>query len=56
MSSVLPVLLFALAGVLAGGAWSMYRQRARRTPIVVLGVLAALAFAGGVVWLIPGGD
>jgi len=54
MSSVMPVALMALAGVLVGGAWSMHKQGASRATIVVLGVLAAVALAGGILWLIPG--
>jgi hypothetical protein len=53
VSIVLPVLLFALAGVLVGGAVSMRRQGAGATAVVVMGVLAALATAGGVLWLLP---
>jgi hypothetical protein len=54
MSSALPVVLFALAGVLVGGAWSMHRQGAAKGAVGFVGVLAALAAAGGVLWLIPG--
>jgi hypothetical protein len=54
MSSVLPVALFALAGVLAGGAWSLHKQGAARGAIGLVAVLAALAAGGGVLWLIPG--
>jgi hypothetical protein len=54
VSTVLPVALMGLAGVLVGGAWSMYRQGASRTNVAILGVLAAGALAGGVLWLFPG--
>ena len=54
MSSVAPVALFALGGVLAGGAWSMHKQGAARGAIGVVAVLAALAVGGGLLWLIPG--
>ena len=54
MSSVLPVALMALAGVLVGGAWSLHRQGAPRANVAVLGVLAAVAFTGGILWLLPG--
>ncbi|MEJ3747746.1 hypothetical protein WEI85_31195 [Actinomycetes bacterium KLBMP 9797] len=54
MSSLLPVAMFALAGVLVGGAWSMHKQGAGRAAIGLVGVLAALAAAGGVLWLLPG--
>ena len=54
MRSLLPVVLFALAGVLIGGAWSMRRQGASRGALGLVSVLALLAAAGGVLWLIPG--
>ena len=53
MRTVLPVLLLGMAGLLAGGAWSMHRQGAGRGVVVVLGVLAGLAAAGGIAWLWP---
>jgi len=53
MDSILPIALFALAGVLVGGAFSMHRQGASRTAIGVLAVLAAVALAGGILWLYP---
>ncbi|MEV1289662.1 hypothetical protein [Micromonospora sp. NPDC049679] len=56
MNSVLPVVLFALAGLLVGGAWSMHRQAASRTAVGLVGGLALFAAAGGVLWLIPGGS
>ena len=56
MGAVLPIVLFALAGVLAGGAWSMYRQGAARGVIGFVGLLALLATAGGVLWLVPVGQ
>ena len=45
----------SLAGILVGGAWSLHRQGAsggsdRRSSAV----LALLATAGGVLWLVPG--
>ncbi|MGN9907100.1 hypothetical protein ACTMTJ_06020 [Phytohabitans sp. LJ34] len=54
MSSVAPVALFALAGVLAGGAWSLHKQGAARAAVGVVAVLAALAAGGGLLWLMPG--
>ncbi|GGL96267.1 MULTISPECIES: hypothetical protein [Micromonospora] len=54
MSAVLPVLLLALAGVLAGGVWSLHRQGAARSTLVIAGALAVLAAAGGVLYLFPG--
>ncbi|MDG4765360.1 hypothetical protein O7632_14835 [Solwaraspora sp. WMMD406] len=56
MGSFLPVALFALAGVLVGGAWSLHRQGAGRAGVALAGGLAVLAAAGGVFWLLPGGD
>ena len=48
------VALFALAGILVGGAISLARQGATRFSVGVVAVLAALAAGGGVAWLIPG--
>jgi hypothetical protein len=53
VSSLLPVALMALAGVLVGGAWSVHRQGAGRGPVVVLGALAAVSLAAGILWLLP---
>ncbi|MDG4832121.1 hypothetical protein O7627_22830 [Solwaraspora sp. WMMD1047] len=54
MGTVLPIALFALAGVLVGGAWSLARQGAPRAMLGVVGALALLSAAGGVFWLLPG--
>ncbi|MBF9133579.1 hypothetical protein I0C86_32275 [Plantactinospora sp. S1510] len=54
MGVVLPVVLFALGGVLIGGAWSLHRQGAPRGALWIVGALAVLATAGGVLWLLPG--
>jgi hypothetical protein len=51
---VLPTLLLILAGVLVGGTWSLYKQGAARAAVVVTGLLAVLATAGGLLWLLPG--
>lgn len=53
MSGALPVLLMALAGLLFGGAWSLRRQAAPAFSVVLVAGLGVLAFAGGVLWLIP---
>lgn len=53
MRSLLPVALFGLAGLLVGGAWTLYRQGAARPAVAVVAVLAVLAVAGGAFWLIP---
>ncbi|SCL37407.1 hypothetical protein GA0070624_5861 [Micromonospora rhizosphaerae] len=54
MGRLLPTLLLILAGVLVGGTWSLFRQGASRATVVTAGLLAALAAAGGVLWLLPG--
>nr|MDT0662028.1 hypothetical protein [Micromonospora sp. DSM 115978] len=54
MGAALPIVLFALAGVLVGGVWSLRGQGASRGVIGLVGVLALLSAAGGVLWLLPG--
>lgn len=56
MSTLLPVLLFGLSGVLLGGAWSMHRQGAGRAAVGLMAALAGVALAGGILWLWPTGD
>ncbi|SIN09474.1 hypothetical protein [Micromonospora cremea] len=53
MGAALPTLLLILAGVLVGGVWSLYRQGAPRSAVVVTALLAVLATVGGVLWLLP---
>ena len=53
VNSIVPILLLGLAGMLVGGAVSMHRQGARRATVVAVGLLAALATAAGVLWLLP---
>jgi hypothetical protein len=48
------IALFALAGILVGGAYSLHKQGAGRVAVAVLGGLALVAAAGGVLWLMPG--
>jgi hypothetical protein len=48
------IALFALAGILVGGVVSLVRQGATKFSIGVVAVLAVLAAAGGVAWLLPG--
>ncbi|MGH3741595.1 MAG: hypothetical protein ACRDT1_09700 [Micromonosporaceae bacterium] len=55
MSSAAPVLLMLLAGLLVGGAWSLRQQGASRGAVAVTVVLAVVALAGGIAWLLPGG-
>jgi hypothetical protein len=50
---VTALLLLAFAGLLAGGAVSLYRQQASTFSILITGLLAAVAAAGGILWLIP---
>ncbi|WP_406071667.1 hypothetical protein [Micromonospora sp. NBC_01638] len=54
MAAALPTLLLILAGLLVGGAWSMYRQGASKSAVVITALLAVLATIGGVLWLLPG--
>lgn len=56
MNTLLPLLLFALAGLLAGGAVSARRQGSGWVPAAVLAGCATLALAGGAAWLWPGGE
>jgi hypothetical protein len=51
---VIAVLLFALAGILVGGVISLVRQGATKFSIGLVAVLAVLAAAGGVAWMLPG--
>jgi hypothetical protein len=48
------IVLFAVAGILIGGVISLVKQGATRFSIGLVAVLAALAAAGGVAWLLPG--
>jgi hypothetical protein len=48
------VALFIVAGFLAGGVYTLIKQGATKFSIGVVAVLAALAAAGGVAWMIPG--
>ncbi|GIF77979.1 hypothetical protein [Asanoa siamensis] len=53
MSSVLPVLLLGVAGILCGGVYSLHKQGASRGVVGFVGLLAVLALVGGVLWLAP---
>ncbi|MFU8872571.1 hypothetical protein [Micromonospora sp. SL4-19] len=53
MGTVLPMLLLILGAMLVGGTWSLYRQEAPRAAVVITGLLAAMATAGGLLWLLP---
>ncbi|HEY0357244.1 MAG TPA: hypothetical protein VGD11_01605 [Mycobacteriales bacterium] len=45
-------LCLVLAGFLTGGAFSVARQGGSRVAVGILGTLAALAAAAGVLWLL----
>jgi hypothetical protein len=53
VGGVWPVVMLALAGVLVGGAFSLYRQGASKAAVGILAAFAVLAGIGGVLWLIP---
>ena len=53
MGGVWPVVMLGLAGVLMGGAFSLYRQGAGKVAVGIFGAFAILAGVGGVLWLIP---
>jgi hypothetical protein len=42
-----------VAGLLLGGALSMRKQGANPLVVGIIGLLAVVAAAGGVLWLIP---
>ena len=48
------VVLFLVAGFLVGGVFQLVKSGATKFTVGVVGVLAALAAAGGIAWLIPG--
>jgi hypothetical protein len=48
------VVLFLVAGFLSGGVYALVKQGATKITVGLVAVLAALAAAGGVAWLIPG--
>jgi hypothetical protein len=48
------IVLFVVAGFLAGGVIQLVKSGATKFSVAVVGVLAALAAAGGVAWLLPG--
>lgn len=45
------IVLLAIAGLLVGGTWSLYRQGASTPLVAVVGGLALLATLAGVMWL-----
>jgi hypothetical protein len=48
------ILLFVVAGFLVGGVIQLVKSGATKFTVGLVGVLAALAAAGGVAWLLPG--
>ena len=52
--ALMAIVLFAVAGILIGGVISLVKQGATKFSIGLVAVLAALAAAGGVAWLLPG--
>ena len=47
------VVLFIVAGFLVGGVIQLIRSGATRFSVGVVAVLAVLAAAGGIAWLLP---
>lgn len=54
MSGLIPILLFALAGIMFGGTWSLYKQGSHKAVVLIVGIIGLIAAAGGVAWLMPG--
>jgi len=44
------VLLWIAAGILIGGTWSFYKQQVPKAATILMGLLAALALAGAILW------
>ena len=53
MSAVWPIILLGVAGLLLGGVLQMRKQGASLYAVGFVAVLALVAAAGGVLWLIP---
>jgi hypothetical protein len=51
MTTVLPILMLGLAGLLIGGAISVRRQGGGSLPVVVLGLLGTVAAVAGIFWM-----
>jgi hypothetical protein len=45
-----PILLIAFGGVLVGGAWSLYQQKASKVIIGATALAAAMAITAGILW------
>jgi hypothetical protein len=52
---MVPVVLFAVGGVLIGGSWSMRGQGASKVAFGLVAALGLVALAAGVLWLLPKG-
>ena len=52
---MLPVVLIGVGGFLFGGAWTMRSQNAPRPAIVIVALLALIALAAGILWMLPKG-
>ncbi len=50
------IVLFILAGFLAGGVIQLVRSKATKFSIGLVATLAVLAAAGGLAWSLPGSD
>jgi hypothetical protein len=55
VKSLLPVLLIVLGGILVGGVISMRQQGAGKVVQGILGALALVSVAGGVLWMVGKG-
>jgi hypothetical protein len=53
VSAVWPVILLGVAGLLLGGVLQMRKQGASLYAVGFVALLALVAAAGGVLWLIP---
>jgi hypothetical protein len=52
---MVPVVLFAVGGVLIGGSWSLHGQGASKIAVGLVAVLGLVSLAAGVLWLLPNG-
>lgn len=49
--AIVSIVLLAIAGLLVGGAWSLYQQGVSKPLVALVGGLALLATLAGVMWL-----
>ena len=52
MSSILPIVLLGVAGLLIGGAISVRRQGSGPVPVIVLGLLGTVSAVAGALWMV----